>query len=63
MSSTSLSLTAAIDLPVGAMLLANMLIAMIEGEPTLHCRAEVCDEHHDHASAPEQAGVLPPTEN
>ena len=40
-----------------AILLANMLIDMIEGDPTLmHC-AEVSNEHHDHAIASEQAGI------
>src|SRR5450631_4612541 len=56
-SQTPVSLTAPIDLPSGAMLLANMLIAMIEEDPTLMPWAEVSDEHEDHASAPEQAGL------
>jgi hypothetical protein len=29
------SLTVALDLPAGATLLANMLLALIEGDPTL----------------------------
>ena len=52
-----LSPTVLIDLSVGAAVLANMLSAMIEADPTLMSSVEACDEHDHHSSSPEQTGV------
>ena len=45
MSQTSVSLTAHFDLTVGAMLLANMLVAMIDERSHAHVSMEASDEH------------------
>ena len=55
MSQGPLLLTDPFDLRVGARLLANMLIDLIDGNPALV--AEVSHEHDDHACTPEQTGV------
>jgi hypothetical protein len=43
-----IQLTAPIDTQVGGILIANMLVAWIEQEPTLALTGETVDEHEDH---------------
>jgi hypothetical protein len=55
-SQPSASLAAHVDIRDGTTLLANMLIALVDNDSAL-VTMETTDEHPDHRSTPEHAGV------
>src|SRR6267143_1502731 len=55
MSDSSFSLIAPIDPELGGVLLANMLEAWLDADPSWLTTAEVSDEFEDHRTASEQA--------